>query len=597
VHDPGPRWSAAFLGMPWATLLPLTLLLPFMLSGAVRFESGTSFETSLALPAALTVMIAGWVWTYGLPELERAHNRVAAPATLAAALLLIAFTFELWWTPLFGGMPNTFEGVDIGNHLLLYQRFAKPNEHRQYVGFVSMYALMHWYRVLLASHAPSARSFYDALRFTHYAFLLVLPLSLALVVYPVVARARTTIQALIAAVASLPLQLASLGLLLFPVVQYYQAEGFYSQIAGIYPLVFGFLSYGLIEHAGTRFVLCCFWLVVQRYTYGLNMGDCLLALAYLWLWDAREIKARWLRWGAWAFAPLAVFASTRVLRKLWLLRLARGYFIYYPTAWVVGGMVLTSMLLLLAPGFFRQRGITFSATSERLWRYAGVHGMATGTLTALYYACGGPTLYYIQKFTLYGTVLLAIACVGPLATLGVHLVERGPRWLLTPDNARFAWGASAFSALALFAAIQGYIIYRPLARERYLHTTPSAALYANFLPEVDEFIEKTMREHKAGFGGYYDTFWPRMFTHNVLYFFFAHARDHYFNGDFAVGNAMFWDRPGLCFFVQGTPAEYLVAPTTEMARQITRFYKGRDVCSTFRPAWSERSLTVCAACL
>ncbi|HEX5660404.1 MAG TPA: hypothetical protein VFX59_24585, partial [Polyangiales bacterium] len=243
--------------MPWATLLPLTVLLPFMLSGAVRFESGVSFETSLAMPGALTVIAAGWVWTYGLPRVEEGHSRLAALATLATALLLIGFTFELWWSPLFGGLPNTFEGVDVGNHLLIYQRFTKPGEHRQYAGFVSMYALMHWFRFLFASHEPAARSYYQALRFAHYAFLLTLPVAIALVVYPVLARIRGTIQLLIASVASLPLQLAALGALLFPVVQYYQAEGFYSQIAGLYPLVLGFLSYGLIEHAGTRFVLCC----------------------------------------------------------------------------------------------------------------------------------------------------------------------------------------------------------------------------------------------------------------------------------------------------------------------------------------------------
>ncbi|HEX5661533.1 MAG TPA: hypothetical protein VFX59_30295, partial [Polyangiales bacterium] len=292
-----------------------------------------------------------------------------------------------------------------------------------------------------------------------------------------------------------------------------------------------------------------------------------------------------------------VFAASRVLRKLWLLRLAPGYFIAYPVPWIVGSMVLTSLLLLLAPTMFRQLGIAFSAASERLWRYAAMNGMATGLLMAVYFAYGTPTRYYIQKFSLYTSVLLAIACVGPLTTLVTHLVERGPRWLLSLEHARFVWGASAFTAVAMFAAVQGYIVYWPMARERWLHLAPSKALYSNYEPAVDDFIEKTMREHKAGFGGYYDPFWPRTFTHNALHFFFAHARDHYFNGDFVLGNALFLEGPGLCFFVQGTPDEYLAGPHTEMVRQIQRLYNTRDVCTSFRPEWSERPLSVCAACL
>jgi hypothetical protein len=597
VYDPGPRWSAAFQGMPWATLLPLTLLLPFMMSGAVRYESGASFETSLAMPAALCVMAAGWVWTYGLPQIEQAASRVAAYATLASALLLVGFTFELWWTPLFGGLPNTFEGVDIGNHLLIYQRFVKPGEHQQYAGFVTMYALMHWYRVLLAGGELPARSYYEALRFAHYAFLLALPVTLALVVYPVLASVRGAIRALIAAVACLPLQLAALGFLLFPVVSYYQAEGFFSQVAGLYPLLFGFLSYGLIEHAGTRFVLCCFWLIVERYTYGLNLGDLLLALAYLWLFDARGIRARWLRWGAWAFVPVATYVAWRVLRRLWPLRGARGYFIMHPTAWVLGGIVLMSMLLLLAPGFLRQRGIACSAASERLWRYAGVHGFATGTLMAIYFALGAPLLYYIEKFSLYATVLLALACVGPVAALLVHVLEHGPRWLLERDNARLVWGMTALGALALFASLQGYVVYRPMARERWQHQVPSAALYANYQPEIEAFFEHTLRTHKGTFGGYYDPFWPRMFTHNALHFLFSHARDHYFNFDFIYGKALFYEESGRCFFVQGSPSDYLAGPNADLTRQITRLYDRRQECTSFHPSWSERALTLCAACL
>jgi hypothetical protein len=66
--------------------------------------------------------------------------------------------------------------------------------------------------------------------------------------------------------------------------------------------------------------------------------------------------------------------------------------------------------------------------------------------------------------------------------------------------------------------------------------------------------------------------------------------------DFLLGNTMFLELKNYCYFVQGKPSEYLPSPTTEMKRQVQRFYNERDVCMTYQPAWSERSLTVCAAC-
>ncbi|HEY6878535.1 MAG TPA: hypothetical protein VI299_10980 [Polyangiales bacterium] len=581
--------------MPWATLLPLLALLPPVLSAAIRYSFGTSFEVALAYASAPFVILAGVVYVHGLPRCERAANPALGPLMFALTAVAVVFTFELWWTPLFEGLPNTFEGVDIGNHLLLYQRFIRPGQHEQYEGFVGMYGLMHWYRELLASTEPAPRSYYQALRFAHYAFLLSLPVALSLMLYPVLARLRSTVALLIALVLSLPVPLAALAFLLFPALQYFQAEGFYSQIAGLYPLLFGYLCYGLIENAALRFLLCCAWLLVQRFTYGLNLSDNLLALAYLWLWDARSIRFRPLRWGAWAFVPVAASAAVLILGRLWPLRHARGYFIDYAMPWLVGGMLLTAVLLVFAADALRQRGIHVSAASERLWRYAAVHGLVTGTLMAIYLASDAPRLYYIQKFALYATVLLGLAVVGPVCTVIAHVVEHGPRWLLARDHARLLWGMLALGALALFGSLQGYVVYRPQARERWRRSVPSTTLYSNYEPAVQAFIEQTLHEKGQLFAGYYDTFWPRMFTHNTLFFLFEHQRDHFFNFDFLEGRALFYEGPG-CYFVLGTPAEYLPGPNSSMVQQIRRFYDARQKCTTFRPRWAERQHTVCATC-
>jgi hypothetical protein len=597
VYDPGPRWSAAFRDGPWATLLPLLSLLPFMLSGAVRYAYGSSFVVALALPSALSVIAAGLVYVYGLPRIEQAHSRVAALATFGLTLLAVGLTFELWWTPLFAGLPNTFEGVDIGNHLLIYQRFVRPGGHRQYAGFVTLYALMHWYRVLFDSQPAPGPSYWYALRFAHYACLLVLPVSIALVVYPVLARVRGAIQTSVVAVFCMPVVLGALGLLCFPVVQYYQAEGFYSQIIGLYPLLFGWLCYGLIEHAGARFLLCCFWLVVQRFSYGLNMADTLFALAYLWLWDARSIRWPLVRWGAWAFVPAACWVAARILRQLLVLRYAKGYFIEYLDGWVLLSMPLLALLLMLAPSLLRQRGIAVAPASERLWRYAGSHGLVTTLLLLLYVAAGGPRMYYFQKYTLYSSLLLAVASVGPVCTLLAHLLTTGWAWMWRLERAQFLFGAALLAALALGAAAQGYRAYWALASERWHRSTPSAGMYATWEPEVDDFIAKTLADKKAAFGGYYDPFWPRMFTQNTFYFFFSHARDHIFNGDFLAGAQMFGEDPGHCLFMAGSPEDYAPGASSDMGKQLRRLHGARGLCHTFQPAWSAAPRTVCATCL
>ena len=586
------RLSDMFLRQPWATVLPLLVLLPFLLSGAVRFSLGWSLERSLLVCAtALGLAVLG----FGLPRLP-VSGGVATLGTLAVAVILVACTYRLWWTPVLGGLPNTSVGVDAGNHIIVYQRFLGA-QHRQYQGFVGMYALMYWYEKLIASRSVSSTvSMYHALRFAHYAAVLSIPVALALVVYPSLASLKGRAQQFAALLLTLPVQGCVLAVLVFPPVQYYQAEGFYSQIAGLLPLLFGWLMFGLCEDAGERLFVCGFWLVVQRFTYGLNLGDALLTCAVLWSWDLREMGSTWLRWGARLFISAALGGAYLVYMELRPLRGMQGYFTQHSIGWLLPSELLLSLVLLVAPRALSSVGVSVSDAARRLWRYAGTFGSINGTLTVLYFVVDAPQTYYIFKYSLYAVVVVMIASVGPVSTLIAHLISKGWRWAFGRKALRVVVGGAAMYALVLLGLLKGHQVYRAQAAERYERSEPSVQLYSHFEPRVDAFIDRTLSARNARFGGYYDPFWSRMFLMNALRFQFSARRDYVFNRAFERAERMFPDEPGKCYFWLGKPTDYAGGLHRPMGEHLSELNAQRAACESFSVRWSEQEQTVCAAC-
>lgn len=597
MRETGSRWAHALLLMPWATLLPLWLPLPFLLSGAVRFLVGWSLGAGLglcALAALLAVVLAA---RHGLPRLTESSERVAAYGALVCSIVLVAWTFRLWWSPLYAGLPNTLRGVDIGNHALIYQRFT-GEEHAIYEGFVGLYALVHWYRGTLGAALSKTSSIYYGLRFAHYVCLLTVPVALALIAYPSVATLRTRRRQAAAWGLILPFQLAVLSCLIFPVLGYYQAEGFYSQIVGLYPLLLGWLCFGLVEEPRARFLLCMFWIVVQRFSYGLNLGDLLITLAYLWSWELRPIRPRWLRWGAIAFIPVALGFSWLIYSKLYPLRLLQGYFIEQSVAWVLGAQVTLSIALLAAPSALRAANVSVSDASVRLWRFAGTFGLVNGAITTVYFAHDEPLKYYILKYGLYPIILVLIASIGPISCILAHMVSSDWRQSFKPEPLRLALGALFVSALVSGTMMHGHLPYREMAIERYERTVPNAQLFSHYERKVDKFIDRTLEQRgNAQFGGYYDPFWPRMFSMNALRFLFSVGPDYNYNRAFERSERMFEDKSGHCYFYLGDESFYHGAPTSTLKQHIATLRTRQVDCAEFRPHWAIGKLAVCAACL
>lgn len=582
---------------PWPTLLPLLLPLPFLLSGAVRFTLGTSLGVGLlicCLAAAAALLAARKL---GLPRLTSSSTNWGGLATFVATGVLVACTFRLWWNTPFQGLPNTHWGVDVGNHAKLFLRFVFGS-HKQYEGFVGMYALMHWWRqlLLLRGLTPSAGVYY-ALRFAHYVFLLSIPLALSLVVHASVARLRTLRQHATTLLLSLPVQLGVLAVVIFPVTQYYQAEGFYSQIAGLYPCLMMWVFYGLVEDVRARFILCAFWLVVQRFSYGLNLGDALIAFGYLTIWEAGSIKPAWLRWGARLFVPVAFAGAYLVDSKLYALKFMHGYYINQPLYWTVPTQLALALALVASPSALTAAGIAVSDASRRMWSYAGIFGLVNATLTAVYFVYDNPVEYYIMKYGLYAVVMMSIAAVGPISAILAHILSGAADRSRWRAQARVIVAVPIVAAIAVVGFYHGYEVYRLPARERFERPIPNVTNFSHFERPVDSFIVRTLEQKKAKFGGYYDPFWPRMFLANTLRRRFSDLEDFYYNGDFKRAQKMFVLQPGHCYFVLEKPVDYHGDAFTPLQQQLGELYGKRQDCTAYRPTWGTRDLTVCSTCL
>ncbi len=581
--------------MPWAALLLASLPLPFLLSGAVRFLTGWTLGTSLLLCVA-TMGLALCMYVWRAPAWNESPTRVPVIAALAMMAMTIAWFFRLWWTPVFRGLPNTIWGVDVGNHALLYLRFTE-GDHQQYEGFVGLYALIHWYRQTFGAWLSKTNAIYFGIRFAHYVCMLAVPVALGLVPYPALAQLRTTRQQLVASALIIPFAMSVLTFLIFPPAGYYQAEGFYSQIVGVYPLMLGWLCFGLLENPALRFLVCMFWVVVQRFSYGLNLGDLLLTLAYLWSYEAWAIRPLWLRWGAVLFVPVALAAACLVDDKLYALRGAHGYFINHSVPWVLGGQLVLSSALLSAPAALHAAGVSVTDPAQRLWRYAGTFGLVNGALTMLYFAYDAPLEYYILKYSLYPVILVCAASVGPIASVIAHMVSSDLKTLLRRESMRLIVAMLAVGALSAGALRHGHASYRPLAVERYERTRPNMVLFSHYEPKVDAFIDRTLETRNAQFGGYYDPYWPRMFLTDALRFQFSAVPDFVYNRAFERAERMFEDKPGHCYFYLGDVQHYHGPSSVPLKRHLTQLREHQVDCMSFQPRWGLYELRVCAACL
>src|SRR5262249_53879742 len=161
-------------------------------------------------------------------------------------------------------------GPDIGFHAFNYQAFtsALPDSYNGMVGF---YGLAYWWSVL--THA----NLFEAFRFGFYFSVAMIPIA-SYVAAAILFSRMVTLRGYFFAVGLFFLiALQGLWYLILPLLDYYQSEGFITQLYGLVPFLGLWLTFAVIDERRWRMLASLFLLVMCRYAYALNVGDMAVA--------------------------------------------------------------------------------------------------------------------------------------------------------------------------------------------------------------------------------------------------------------------------------------------------------------------------------
>jgi hypothetical protein len=583
---------------PWLLLALPVAFLPLQLSGAVRNVTGASMGVGLtvSLIALGALLMVGISKDRGISSLFGSPSPIAVLGSALQAVLLGICFYRLAYNPDFGGLPNSYVGVDFGNHLLVYQSFVRDSP-QTYLGFIAFHSLVYWYHQVIGHTLPPPQAMYTSVRCAIYTFYYVIPLALAISVYPTVARTSESVRRTVfVLLLSLPLQLCALWFLAFPIVHYLQADGFLAQIASFFPLLIGWITVGLCERAGVRLALCVFWLGALRFTYGLNLGDASIAAALFCWSEQRYITHRGLRWAYRAFVPAALLAGIFVYRELYPLQIKVGYFIDYFYEWTVPALIALSSILLVSARMLSTVGVAVAPASRRLWSYAACFGLVSGAVQAAYLYARLPVHYYFLKYGIVAPVMVSIACVGPVVALGEHAMRKGMSYRLRRESRYLRIGFVLALALTEVALAHGFEIYRYWAAENAFGKRPYRLIHSHYDSTAARFIHATLQTRGAQFGGYFDPFWPRMFVHNAIYNKFSSERDWKYNRAFERRDLTLPEMSGHCYFARGSADNYggIDVPT---GAQVQGILARKTACRYYRARWDGEPVVLCAMCL
>lgn len=454
-------------------LVPVLALLPAVVGGVVRTTTGLSLGPALALGALVTALAAWW----GRSAFGRSSSTwwtlgAAALAAVAAVYALEVRAFE--------GLPSV-GGGDAGNHVG-NARWFDAHAPRAYLQFVGFYALVGLVRRLTGSGSLEAfRICWDLL----LACLAWLAFTIAWVAAP---PGRPVVRAGVA----FGVSLAVAGVTWIPLVGYEQADGFYSQLAGLTVVTVALACVSMPESRAWRLLALLAAPVVLRFTYGLNLADVLAAVALL-LWSEHHgLVTPRLRPVLRVLALCCLVAAAAAGHALWPLRLVEG--------------------ALVRPAHFAFLGALGCLVASLLWALraspAGVEGRMlraclalTGTTTVIQWvlaALGDAEGYYPAK---HGAQALLLGSLG----VGAVLAGAGRR----------ARGAVVLGLAGLLLARVSVQPWWMAYRERLRGTPTWRSLQPLYDPDARARIRGVLRAESRAFGGYLDPSWPLMNAMNA----------------------------------------------------------------------------------
>ncbi|WP_338873166.1 hypothetical protein [Myxococcus stipitatus] len=526
-----------------ASLLVLALVpvLALLLSGAIRAALRLDITWALGLAAALlagTVAFAGWNGALRV----RSWPRVL-PALLVLGAVMAA-VFRALYTPAFDGLVSV-GGGDAGNHVALRDSFIQATPHI-YEQFISFHTFTYWLEAFFGLDA------FESFRAAFYAIPLLLTLCMLVGVLTITEDQGPERHA---APWLLLGGILAMSPMLFAILHYNQADGFYAHVFGLVPLLMGWACFGFFSSRLLRIAALLLAVGLLRYTYGLNLGDALFTSAVLVAVEAAGVvHSKRARLALWVLAAGLLFAAAFAWWKLSSLLPVKGDLVPPFPFKMVRGEAALSVLLLVLPLATRWMGLPLGDSAARLARYAGVFGAINASVQFLCLQLGTPREYYLIKYHLHGAVLLLCATGVVLSALLSHVLARWLRRQGKPAHAGLLLLAG-LTGIGLFN-LQGAVKpYQDSFKERRSGQAPWTYLVPLADREGWKRIEATLAREGAGFGGLLAPNWP------LMNFMNAGLRREIADEPLLAGwrqyqQGLVREGPGLCVFWYATERDF-----------------------------------------
>ena len=489
---------------------------------AVPLSAVTTVVTRLPLSISLGITILCLTaWTvFTWPYLGR--RKAPASAWLYAAIFVMgALTVAVveLWNPYFRGFPG-MGGGDGGNHIALGRMLA--------AGHPEVYQSM----AVLPTTAIWLEQTFGMDAFVAYRtiFYLVVATPIA---FMAVMTATTSGRALSFVVLALVAAFPATHIV-WPLLHYYQCDGFWSQLMGLVPLFVGIGIYAQAQQRTFRICALVFAIGFCRFTYVLNLGDFLVTVAVLMVVEARDAPRRG-RLILWTLAVLALGAAGISYVEIYGVADLSGGVIHNQPCWLALGTLALSALLISARTWFRIAGATLNESALRAFRMSGIFGVTSALVELTFWLVRRKETYYFVKYPLAATVVTssaALVLVAACVSQGGSLRQRGLGLAILATG-----GGAGLALLALGAAP-----YRPSYLERADGHPPWRVLTVQADPEVWDEISRTLGDHHH-FGGFMTPHWSESQTTNGAFGFPVLFRDPIHQGDIlrAPRDCVFWD--------------------------------------------------------
>ncbi len=533
------RYAAYLEGRPLATeewcepgcfallLVPVVIAVAFSVSGPIRVVLGCSLGVALPFAFVATAIVVGPI----VAGLRAATTRPFGRGAYLWQLLLAIFSVLVLYRRVFAGLTN-YVGADGGGHIIQQNLFVQRSPG-VYLGFVSMYALMHWAEVI-----ARINSFW-ALCFAFYfgvAVVAIIPMIIATAALAPFTTPRARSVGLAGAgVAALLIAF----FVVLPQQHYHQTDGFFVHLFGLVPLSLMWLVDTVVRARAWRWLAFVAGAVLYRYTYGLNLADLLLSVAVVLFVDSFGAGvprvARWI-----LRLSLLLFATAAVLFLVRLDPLLRsyGWIISYFIRVVTHAQALAIAVMTIALIAAATRS---SSVAVRAMRFPIAFSVINLALVEVGLSLPGREPYYILKYPIHAVMLCAGALVVVAGLVCAELAERSSQ----PRRARRALYSVALVALGTATVVEwtkGFAPFQPTFHERIAGHEP----FTFSRPAADlgawSRIERVLRTEHKDFAGYITWYWPMFNFMNGAFGNYG-GRPLWDAGDIVVarGQCVFWD--------------------------------------------------------